>query len=210
MGAILTPVWALLERRSPVLFLGGGGLLVGHAVTRGLHAFTELPAPPDGFGPAGFFLIFGGLLGLYPALVTRAPWMARAVAVLAAVTAVDYALILVFGFGELAGVTPQFHELVPATGFFPIHQGVMLLAYVGAGLMVLRTDAYPRRVGALLLAPPVLILAMVAGMAVIPNGAAVGVVGGCGLALVHFAIGASLGPDRIRADRLAAGGRTAG
>lgn len=178
-------------------------MLVGHAAIRGVRAFTEVSAPSDPFGPAGFLLVLVALLGLYPALAGRSPWLARTVALLAAVPAVGYALILAFGVGELAGVTPRLLEVVPDALFLPIHQGSMILTYGFAGLTVLRTDAYPRRVGVLLLAPPALLLGLMASLAVVPNGAAVGFVGGCAMALVHFTLGYSLGADRALTDRLA-------
>lgn len=203
MASTRSPYWGSLGRRSPALFLIGGGLLVGHAAVRGLRAFTDVPPPPDAFGPAGFLLVLVGLLGLYPALADSSPRLARALALLAVVPAVGYALILLFGLGEMAGIVPRFLEVVPEAAFLPVHQGSMVLAYGVAGLGVLRTDAYSRLVGVLLLAPPVLMLALVAGLAVVPNGAAVGFVGGCAMALVHSALGYSLGAGRAPADSLA-------
>lgn len=195
--------WESLEQRSPALLLVGGGLLVGHAVIRGLRAFTEVFAPPDAFGPAGLFLVFIGLFGLYPAFADRSPWLAMTVALLAVVPAVDYALILLFGFGELVGIVPRFLEIIPDAIFLPIHQGSMILAYGFSGLAILWTDAYPRQVGVLLLAPPVLMFTIVAGTVITPYDAALGFLSGCGMALVHLAIGYSLGAGRSHADRLA-------
>jgi hypothetical protein len=202
MESTQSPYWRALERRTPTLFLVGSGLLVGHAVIRGLRAFTDVSAPPDAFGPAGFFLVFVGLFGLYPALADRAPWLAMAGALLAAVPAIDYALILLFGFGEMAGVTPRLLDIAPDAIFLPIHQGSIILAYGVSGLAVLRTDAYPRSVGVLLLALPALMLAMAVSIALVPNGAAVGFFGGCGMVVIHFALGYSLGGERTLADRL--------
>jgi hypothetical protein len=190
-----------LERRSPTLILAGGGLLVGHAVVRGLRAFTDVSTPPDAFGPAGYLLVFLGLLGLYPALADRSPWLARAAALLAVVPALDYALILLFGFGELAGISSRLLDVVPGSVFLPIHQGSMVLAYGLAGLGVLRTDAYPQHVGVLLLAFPVLMFALMAGTTIVSNSAALSFVGGCATALLHVAIGTSLGAGRTLAKR---------
>lgn len=200
MRTIVTGGWGALERRSAALFLASGGLLVGHATVRGVRAFTDLPTPMDGFGPAGYLLAFVGLYGLYPALADRSPWLARAGALLAAVPVLDYALILAWGFGEMAGIVPHLFDLVPGAVFFPIHQSVMVLTYGLFGVAVLRTDGHPRRVGVLLLAPPALILALIVGIAVAQNAAVAAFVVGSGMALAHAGIGYALGPGRTPTD----------
>lgn len=194
MRTVTTPFWRSLERHRQTLFLAAGGLLVGHAALRGLRAFTDVPTPMDGFGPAGYLVALVGLYGLYPALAEESPWLARAGALLAIMPVLDYALILAWGFAEMAGLVPHLFELLPGAVFFPVHQLSMLLTYVCFGAAALRAGDQPRRIGVLLLVPPVLILALIAGVAVVQNAAAVGFVVGCGMVLAHLGIGYSLGP----------------
>lgn len=164
---------------------------MGHAAVRGVEAFTETTPPPDVFGPAGYLLGVVGLLGLYPALAVRTPRLARVAAAVAVVPLVGWVLVLAATLGELVGVVPAVSELLPGV-FLVIHLATLILAYALFGAAGLRADVHPRAVGGLLLAPPALWVAMVAGAAVI-GGDAVGpfVVGGA-QALVHVGIGATL------------------
>lgn len=183
-----------------MLFLASGGLLIGHAAIRGLRAFTDVSTPMDGFGPAGFLLALVGLYGLYPTLADGSLRLARAGALVAAVPLLDYALILGWGFGEMAGVVPHLFDLLPSALFFPVHQGAMVLAYGLFGVATLRTDSQRRSVGVLLLVPPALILALVTSVAVVQNAGAVAFLVGSGVVLVHLAVGYSLGTGRTPTD----------
>ena len=196
----ISPYWTSLERRSATLFIIAGGLLVGHAAIRGIRAFTDIPTPMDGFGPAGFLLGFLGLLGFYPALSERSPWLARVGALLAIVPILDYALILAWGFAEMAGVVPHLFELLPGAIFFPIHQSAMVLTYGLFGVATLRVGSLPQKVGILLVIPSFLILGLVVDVPFIQDSAAAGFLAGSAIALIHFVIGYSLGPGRTLRD----------
>lgn len=61
-----------LERWSPTLFLAAGGILVIYAMFNGLWAITDMATEQNGL-ELGYVVGFIGLLGLYPAMVTRSP-----------------------------------------------------------------------------------------------------------------------------------------
>jgi hypothetical protein len=180
------------EQWSPTLFLVAGVLLVGHAAISGVRAFTDVATPADVFGPVGFLLALVGLYGLYPELVERAPKLARSGAVVAAVATVDYVVIAASTFGQLVGVLPPISDVLPAV-FFVSHLVAMILTYGLFGVAALRTDAHPRPVGFLLLVFPILIVVQMANAAVMGNPGAGAFLVGSVLAVVHLAIGYSLG-----------------
>lgn len=108
-----------------------------------------------------------GLLGLYPGLADRSRWLSRAGAVFAAIGVVVFAVLgltsLVYYLGIPAG---EYSDV----GMFFI-PGVLIgsvLGFISFSVAVLRTGAYSRTVGVLLLIPPILvvtnILRFIAGM----------------------------------------------
>lgn len=197
-----------LGRWSPTLFLAGGGLVVGHAAVNGVEAFTGATPPPDVFGPAGYLLAVGGLLGLAPALADRTPRLARVAAAVALVPLIGWLAILATALGELAGVAPPVSAILSG-GVLATHLATLLLAYVLFGAAWLRAEVHPRSVGLLLLAPPVLWVAMLAGAAVVGADAVGPFFVGAAQALVHVGIGATLRAARV-AETAPAGDPTPG
>lgn len=189
-----------LERWSPTLFLAAGVLFVGHAVVRGIEAFTTMPPPIDVFGPTGYVAAILGLLGLYPALVDRTPVTARVAAVAAAATAPAWILISGWNFGDAAGALPPQTDVLPGAFFVAVIVST-LLVYLLFGVASLRAGVHGRTFGVLLLAPTALFfLLLVGGVLLSTNSAAGGVVVGGGLAIVHGAVGGTLVTRRARTD----------
>lgn len=181
----------LLERRSPTLFVIGGGLVVGHAALRGIEAFTGMATPPDVFGPTGYLVALVGLFGLYPALADRMPTLARVAAVVAAIPLMGWVVISAWSFGEVAGVLPSQSEAFPGV-FYMVHLVTVILTYGLFGVATLRTDVHSGTVGVLLLMPPALFIVMITGAAIVGTSAFGAFLIGSGLALIHLAIGATL------------------
>lgn len=163
MRAFGTSYLESLERRNDVLFLVAGGLLVGYAALNGLAAFTDVayPTVEDVLGPAGFAVGFLGLLGVYRVLVARPSRLASVGAFSAVLGVVGFAAITLQSLGQVtglvAGAPPVWFSVVlllGATG--------MLLGFTSCGVATLRTGVYSRTVGALLIAPTVIFVLMLA------------------------------------------------
>jgi hypothetical protein len=191
MGRGSIQQWKSLERSSPTLFLLGGGLIIGHAAVNGIEAFSEMAAPTDVFGPAGYLLAVVGLWGLYPVLVDRAPKLARVAGAVAAVSLTGWVVITISTLGEVAGVLSSGSEFLPGA-FFLTHITSVMLTYVLFGAASLRAGVRSRTVGILLLMPPLLIAGMLAGATVFGNSAVGSFVIGSAQAIVHLSIGATL------------------
>jgi len=192
METVSTERWETLERWTPRLFLLSGGILVIYATFMGLWAFADLV--PEGHGlEIGYVLGFLGLIGLYPSLVRRSPWLARVGAVAAGCGVFAILYVSVNDFVHLAGLTSgnlpgwQFLRLLPLVGF--------ILGYLPIGTASLRSDLYPRTVGLLLLLPGIItvlmLVSIVTGHPLLSRLQTVFVVS-AGEAMAHLAIGTTL------------------
>lgn len=152
-----TAWWYSLERWSATLFLIGGVLLIGFAALLGYQAFTNEPAPEDIFAGAGFAIGFFGLLGLYPTLADRSPWLARAGAVFAALGAVGFAVTFVESTGQFVGAVPQ-ESPTWVSALQTLNLIGLVLGYLAFGAASLWTDAHSRTLSLLLLAPAIIFL----------------------------------------------------
>jgi protein-S-isoprenylcysteine O-methyltransferase Ste14 len=90
MGSVST-WWRSLERWSATLFLIAGGVLIVYAALTGLEAFLDITVEQKGL-EVGHVIGFLGLLGLYPTLADRRPWLARAGAVAAILGVVAFSV----------------------------------------------------------------------------------------------------------------------
>lgn len=87
--------WARLERSSPTLFLAAGALLLVYGSLNGMEAFVDAGYPFVSdviIGPAGFFLGFVALWGLYPTVADRSPKLAKVATVFAGIGAIGWLL----------------------------------------------------------------------------------------------------------------------
>lgn len=186
----------LLERWSPILFLGGGGLIVGHAVVRYVEAFTALTAPPDVFAPVGYLVALIGLYGLYPGLVERTPRLARAAVVLGMVPLAGWTAMTGQGVAAAVGLLPPDATVVPGP-LFVVHVVSVVLTYVLFGVASLRAGIHSRSLGLLLLAPPTLLLGMIVAATAVGNSAVGAMVVGGAQAAVHLSIGVILRGEHV-------------
>lgn len=194
-------VLAPLDGKSSRLFLVAGGLLIVFATLLTYEAFTNTAAPEDIFGPPGFFLAMVGLLGLYPGLADRAPRLARASAVVAALSALGWFGITVLAIGETAGVLPPLEDVGMLGLVVALAAGIpMILAYILFSAICLRTDVYSRTLGLLVLAPVVIFGVMIVG-GLLWGGAVGAAVLSSGQAISHLAIGYVLRSEAIPTER---------
>jgi len=141
---------AWLEAKAPILFLTGGALytvFVGNIVLS-TFAGTSV-ALADTAAWVAWVLILLGTLGLYPALVERRPYLARAAAGLSVVPLVCSTIVAVGTLVEAAGIlseAPGPLGLAPFVAIFTFYPVMALL-----GIAVLLTDVHPRAVGVLML-----------------------------------------------------------
>lgn len=151
-----------LERRTSTLYLVAAAAMVVFATNTALRTYQGTSfAPVQQFvAPAGFLLGVLGLAGSYPALATRARYLARTALAVAAVCGLNWALIVAAGVLETAGVVPENETFTAVTGFVALVS--MVLAYGLFGVTSLRTGAYRRVVSGLLLLEAVTFVAMIA------------------------------------------------
>lgn len=153
---------AALDGRSGPLYLLAGGLLLAFAAETGLRTFvgTGVPVLHDVVGPAGFWVGILGLLGLAPVLTAAGGRLVRVGAAIAVVPAVGWAVIVVWGLAETAGVVGAMAGPVVAV---PIASFLgLMLAYLVTGLGTLRSDALPTHLGVMLLLPALVFVLLVA------------------------------------------------
>lgn len=186
-----------LERWSATLYLVAGGFLVVNAALLGYEAFAAAAAPEDVFGPPGFLVGFLGLLGLYAALVDRTPKLARVAVVVALVAAAGWAVITPFSVGGELGVLSG--EQLPMA-VVVVAWSTTVLAYVLFGAASLRTGVHSRTVGLLLLAPAVLMVALLVGAGVLGENPTAPFLIATGQALAHLALGFALRSENAPAD----------
>lgn len=138
-----------LEAKAPILFLLGGalyGVFVANSVftTYTGTSFSEAII----FAQLGKAFIMVGTIGLFPALATERPYLARAAAVVAAIPAIGWAFVGVVGIAETAGLISGHPD--PAFLAFALLM-TKNLAFVLFGVTILLTNCHPKVVGALLL-----------------------------------------------------------
>ena len=184
-----TKAFELLEGHSAALFLAAGVLLTGYAALNGVEAFTATAVEPNLF-EFGYVFGFLGLLGLYPRLVDRQPWMARLGGGAAASGAVAISAFNVGHLAELVGVVSDGLSGMPL--FIVMALVGFVVGYLAIGTAALRSDGFPRRYGAVLLVPGVIVIFMLAHIAAGFNSLETAFVISAGQAMTHLAIGTTL------------------
>lgn len=184
--------WEMLDRWSPRLFFVAGAVLAVYAALNGLIAFADATVEPKVF-EAGYVAAFLGLLGLYPSLADRTPWLAGVGAATAVLGLVAFSVFTAGNLAELAGLTSgdeagsAVFTVMAAVGF--------VVGYLAVGAAVLRSGAFSRTVGLLLLVPGVIIALMIGSIAAdLASPESVFVVS-AGQAMAHLALGATLSAD---------------
>lgn len=190
--------WKKLEERSSTLFLAAGVVLVFYGAFNGIEAFTDVAVPTNIF-ESGYVFGFLGLLGLYPALAEKQPLLARAGLVAGAVGLLGVVLVSLRSFGHLVGLVPEY----PA-GWWAIIILLLIgfiVGFISVGLAVLRSDAYSRTAGLVLLTPGVIVVVMLIHIAAGLNRPATAFVISSGQAMAHLAIGATLHQESSRPEQ---------
>jgi hypothetical protein len=171
------------------LYLIAGSVLVVYGALNGLVAFTEITVDPKVF-EAGYVAGFLGLLGIYPKVANRSPWLARIGALTGGFGLIAFSVFTVFNIANLVGLTwgdpPGWaaFTLMAASGF--------VVGYLVMGGAVVRSGAYSRTVGLLLLVPGIIIVLMFVTMFTgLVSDVTIFVVS-AGQGLTHLAIGSSL------------------
>ena len=143
-----------LDEKAPLLFLAGGALYAVLAANRLLATFVGTSYWfASTFAWAGTVLVLLGLLGLYPALVERRPYLSRVGAAVALIAAFASFVVLVGELIKAAGLlseAPGPLWVSPFVGMFGAD-----LAFLVFGGAVLLTGTHPRVVGGLLLLLPI-------------------------------------------------------
>lgn len=180
-----------LEAWIGIVFLVGGVMFVASAAITvvDIVAGAEQLRLQLGQATVGFGWIAGlvGLLGLYPGLADRNPWLIRVGAVFVAIGLVGY-LILTIGVLAIFAGLPEgdLDPLLPV--FLPLMLAGSVLTFPLFGVASLRSDVHSRTVGLLLLCPTLLFAVNVLTPTT-PTPASLALVLVSGLALVHLAIG---------------------
>jgi len=204
------PRWSSVERWSPILFLVGGSLMVGHAALLGVQAFSSLTTPPDLFGPAGHLVGVAGLLGLYSMLADRMPTLTRVAGTVAAAALASWAVMTLTRVLAMAGIVSSVSGVLPGP-LFVLAFGSTILTYLLFGAATVRVDHSPRVVGLLVLAPAALLVVVLVDSAITGVSAFEGLLVSGGLALSMLALGHTLRTwDRPTDRELPAGEVTVG
>lgn len=186
------PFLKRLERWSPWLYLVAGSVLAVYAALNGLVAFTETAVEPKLF-QAGYVAGFLGLLGLYPTLADRRPWLAGVGALAASLGLVAFSVFTVTNLVELLGLGSG--DPPGWTVFTAMAAGGFVVGYLAVSIAVLKTGVYSRTVGFLLALPGVIIVLMFATIALgVVSPESVFVVS-AGQAMTHLAIGTTLNSE---------------
>jgi len=142
----------LFEENASTLFLAGGALYAVFVVNRILSTYTGTSFTyADVFAWVAWVLMGFGLLGLYPALVERRPYLSRVAAALLVVPIVCSATVAIgTGVLEPTGVLTEPPGPVALAPFAAIV--TMYLAFALFGVTALLADVHPRAVGIIMLA----------------------------------------------------------
>lgn len=185
------------ERWSVLLWFGSGVVGIVYAALYGMEVFTgTYPAVRGFLGPIMNVLGFAALLGLYPVVVDRRPWLARIGGVCAVLALVGATV----GFLAAAGVVSQEVFWVGASQLLFVVGG-MSLGFLAFGVASLRSAIHSRTVGLLLLVP-VAVMILNLGIVVAGYASPEGRLLVSGLwAVTYLAIGVTLRTDDTAADR---------
>lgn len=143
-----------LEAKAPLLFMLGGVLYGIGTVGLIITTYTGTSVGMNTtFAALGKVLVPLGLLGLYPALVERQPYLTRAAAIVAVIPAACWSLAFVGGgilepVGILDGA-PGPLALAPFVGFIGLY-----VAFALFGIAALLANVHPRTLVGLLLVYP--------------------------------------------------------
>ncbi len=149
--------WASLEERSASLFLLGGVMFAVSAALTVVAMLTGAVQPNmvlgEAFIAAGWIAPLLGLLGLYPTLADRNPWLGRAGVVFAIIGLVAFVFLAVASVVAFIQGLEITEIPIPVAVLLPGIIAGSLLAFVSFSVASLRSEAHSRTVGLLMLVP---------------------------------------------------------
>lgn len=139
----------LLEAKAPILFLAGGALYVVFVANSVLTTYTGTSfSGANTFAQIGKALIMLGAIGLFPALATERPYLARVAALVAAIPVIGWSIVGVIGIAEIVGLISGHPELALLPFGLLVTKNLALVLF---GVTVLATDIHPKPIGGLML-----------------------------------------------------------
>lgn len=148
--------WKSLERRSATAFLVAGVLFLIAAANNSISVFNE-GYDPSVISPLllliGLVAAFIGAIGLYPQLREQASQLAGLSLTVIVLSTVGVIALIIWAMANVAGMAAE-----PNPTLALVTLALMILAFALVGVTVLRTDAYPRRVGLLSMAEAVALI----------------------------------------------------
>ena len=155
MQTVLTRVGRTLERRSAEAFLVAGVLLLASPAHIGLELFMDVPLPSWMVASVilpGLIATLAGLVGLYPRIADRAPWMASIGGLFTTLAGTILLVLLGWILGDSILTTASEMAIgSPPDITFLILAMAMTLAFVLFGTASLRVAVPSRLVGILLI-----------------------------------------------------------
>lgn len=138
-----------LEAKAPILFLVGGALYAVFVANSVFTTYTGTSfSEANTFAQIGKAFIMVGTIGLFPALATERPYLARAAAVVAAIPAIGWAFVGVVGIVEAVGLISGHPEVAILPFALLVTKN---LAFVLFGVTILITNSHPKIISVLLL-----------------------------------------------------------
>lgn len=140
-----------LEEHAPELILVGAALYAVFVASEILVTYSGTSIPQDTtFASLATILIPLGLLGLYPGLAKRRPYLSRVSAVLIVIAALCWTILVVgAGILEPLGVLTEPPGPLALTPF--VGMATLYIGYALFGITFLLADIHPKAVGGLLL-----------------------------------------------------------
>lgn len=194
-------VFATLESWKSTLIIIAGILTTITAALSAYGIVSDVTTNPFelAIAPFAFLLLFLGVFGLYPRLVERTPRLTRTGAGFGVLALVFAPILGIVALADLAGVLSG-DIPVWALGLHLLGRLVGMIALILFSTTVLRTAAFSRRVGYLLLGPAAIMFLSFVHIAIgAPQWTAPPLVAANGLLMM--ALGYTLRTERVPAER---------
>jgi len=141
---------AWLGENAAKLFLVGAALYAVFVANQVLTTYTGTSYWfASTFAWAAWILVPLGVLGLYPALVERRPYLSRAAAVVTVIPVLCSAIVFTGEIVEAAGILSEAPGVLALTPFVGIVTFYVALALFGVTVLI--ADVHPKAVGVLML-----------------------------------------------------------
>lgn len=160
MASISKRLWNSLAQWRAIAFLVGGLMFIPKVIieaadiVRGVERFGTLARV---FLGAGWTAAFLGLLGFYPSLDEKSPWLTRVGAFFAVIGGITMTVMAITSLGYFTGILNG--EITDVLMYFiPGVFGGIVLGFGTFGIASLKTNIYSRSIGLLFLLLPLTFL----------------------------------------------------